>query len=93
MILKQMMQIEHNKNRDLLIPGRGQLRVRDLTSSFLAYSENIDFPEGFILPFFTRKVSIVTFSEAGYALSRSQNDTTFKFDILFSPPQHLRENS
>ena len=36
----------------------------------------IDFLESFILLFFTRKVSIVTFSEGGYTLSRSQNDKT-----------------
>ena len=29
------------------------------------------------LPFFTRKVSIVIFSEGGYTLSRTQNDKTF----------------
>ena len=38
--------------------------------------QNIDFPKSFILPFFTRKVSTVTFSEGGYALSPSQNDKT-----------------
>jgi len=63
--------------RDLYIRGRGRLRVRDLTKSFFAYSPNIDFPESFILPFFTRKVSIVILSEGGYALSRPQNDKTF----------------
>ena len=62
--------------RDLLIQGRERLRVRDLTSSFFAYSQNIDIPESFILPFFTRKVSTVIFSEGGYTLSRSQNDKT-----------------
>ena len=36
----------------------------------------IDSPESFISPFFTRKVSTVTFSEGGYTLSRSQNDKT-----------------
>ena len=30
--------------------------------SFFAYSQNIDSPESFILPFLTRKVSIVIFS-------------------------------
>ena len=52
------------------------LRVRDLTQSFFAYSQNIDSPESFILPFFIRKVSTVIFSEGGYALSRSQKDKT-----------------
>jgi len=51
--------------RDLQIRGRGWLRVRDLTWSFFASSQNIDFPESFILPFFTRKVSVVIFSEGG----------------------------
>ena len=32
--------------------------------------------EGFILPFFTRKVSTVTFSEGVYTLSPSENDKT-----------------
>ena len=41
---------------------------------FFAYSQNTDSPESFILPFFTRKVSTVTFSEGGCTLSRSQND-------------------
>ena len=36
----------------------------------------MNFPESFILPFFTRKFSIVILSEEGYALSRSQNDKT-----------------
>ena len=51
--------------RDLSIRGRGLLRARDLTSTFFAYSQNIDFPESFILPYFTRKVSTVIFSEGG----------------------------
>ena len=63
-------------NRDLQIRGRRRLRVRDFPSSFFAYSQTIDFPESFNLPFFTRKVSTVIFSEAGYTLSRSQNDKT-----------------
>ena len=33
-------------------------------------------PDSFTLPFFTRKVSTVTFSEGGYTLSRSQKDKT-----------------
>ena len=41
-----------------------------------AHSQNIDSQESFILPFFTRKVSTVTFSEGGYTLSRSQSDKT-----------------
>ena len=61
------------KNRDLYIRGRERLRVRDLT---FAYSQNIDFPESYISSYFTRKVSTVTFSEGGYALSPSQNDKT-----------------
>ena len=44
---------------------------------FFASLQNIDFPESFILPFFTKKVSTVTFSEGGYNFSRSQNDKTF----------------
>ena len=36
----------------------------------------------FILPFFTRKNSIAIFSEGAYALSRSQNDKTFKLDLV-----------
>ena len=35
-------------------------------SFFFAYSQNIDFPESFILPFFTWKVNTVVFSEEGY---------------------------
>ena len=37
--------------------------MRDLTSSFFTYSHNIDFPQSFILPFMTRKVITVAFSE------------------------------
>ena len=46
----------------------------------------------FTLPFFTRKVSTVTFSEEGYTLSRSQNDKTtdITFDNLFPPLRHSR---
>ena len=44
--------------------------------SFFAYSQNIDFPESLILPFFTRKVSTVIFSEGGYVLFLSQNAKT-----------------
>ena len=46
------------------------------TSSFIAYCQNIDSPESFILPFFTGRVNTLTFSEAGYTLSWSQNDQT-----------------
>ena len=52
-------------SRDLWIRGRGRLRVRNLTSSFFAYSQNIDSPDSFILPFFIWKVSTVIFSEGG----------------------------
>ena len=38
----------------------------------LAYSQNIDSPESFILPFFSRKVRTVTLSEGGYVLSRRE---------------------
>ena len=59
---------------------------------FFASSQNIDFQESFILPFFTRKVSTVILSECcegGYALMIK----LVTFDILFSPPRHSRENS
>ena len=68
--------------REHLIRGRGRLWIRDLTWSFFASSWNIEFPESFILPFFTRKVSFVIFSEGDYALSRSQNDKTFNIWYL-----------
>ena len=45
-------------------------------------SSKCNFPESFILPFFTRKNSIAIFSEGAYALSRSQNDKTFKLDLV-----------
>ena len=51
-----------------------QQRPLDSKTRILAYSQNTDFPESFILPFFTRKVTTVTFSEGGCTLSRSQND-------------------
>ena len=50
----------------------------------------IDSLESFILPFYTRKVSTVNFSEGGYTLSRSQNDKTSNTDNLFSPLRHSR---
>ena len=53
------------------------LWVRDLTWIFFAFPQNIDSPESYFLSYFTRKVSTVTFSEGGYALSP-----------LFSPPRH-----
>ena len=43
---------------------------------FKLFRVTIDSFESFILPFFTRKVSTVTFSEGGYTLSRSPNDKT-----------------
>ena len=43
---------------------------------FFVYSQNTDFPESFILPYFTTKVSTIIFSEGGYTLSRLQNDKT-----------------
>ena len=67
---------EFGNVRDLYIQERGRLRVRDLTLSFFAYSENMDSPESFILPFFTGNLSTVTFSGGGYTLSRSQIDKT-----------------
>ena len=69
-------QSSHLFIRDLWIQERGRLRVPDLTSSFFASSHYIDSLESFILPFFSRKVSTVTFSEGGYALSRWQKDKT-----------------
>ena len=51
---------------------------------FFAHSQNIDFPESFILPFLTRKVSTVTFSEGGCTLSRSQNNKTSNIWYLVS---------
>ena len=51
---------------------------------FFAYSLNIDSPGSFILPYLTRKVSSVIFSEGGYALSRSQNDKTSTIWYLVS---------
>ena len=77
--------------RDLQNRGRRRLRVRDLTSSFFAYSQiNIEFPESFSLPYFTRKVSTVIFSEGGCALSQSQMIKLLTFVILFLPARHSR---
>ena len=62
------------------IPGLGgRVWVRDF-----AYSQNIDFPESFILLFFTRKVRTVTLSVGDYTLSRLQNDKTSNIWKLFS---------
>ena len=60
-----------------------------------ASSQNIDFPESFILPFLTRKVSTVIFSEGSYALSRWQNDKTSNIWIILFPPlrHHARTRS
>ena len=66
-----------------------------MTSSLFASFENIDFSGSFILPFFTRKVSIVIFSEGG-TVTRSSDRKMIKlltFGILFSPPRDSRENS
>ena len=60
---------------DLQIREQGRLRERDLTYFFFTYSQNIDYPESFILPVFNSYHS-VTFSEGGYTLSQSQNDQT-----------------
>ena len=68
-----------------------------LTWSFFAYSQNIDSPERFILPFFTRKVSTATFSEGGYALSPDRKMIKLLtlitcvryFDILAKPRSRM----
>ena len=67
MILKGILETFRFKDKN-------DYKVRDLTSSSFSYSQNTDFQESFILPFFTRKVSTVTFSEGGYTLSQLQND-------------------
>ena len=74
LIFRVGLEEREREKRDLEIQGRQ--RVRDLTLSFFAYSKDIDSPESFILPFFTRKVSTVIFSERGYTLSQSQNENT-----------------
>ena len=76
--------------KDLWIGGRGGPRVRDLTENFFAYSQNIDFPESFSLPYFTRKVNSVILREGGYEPSRSQNDKTSNIKFVFSPARHSR---
>ena len=57
---------------------RTTMSTRFKLSSF-AYSQNIDTPESFIVPFFIRKDSTVIYIEGGSALSWSQNDKTFNF--------------
>ena len=49
--------------------------MRDLTQSFFAHSHNIDFPQSFILPFFTRKVSTVTSSKVFVIVASCCPDT------------------
>ena len=63
--------------------GRGRLRKRDLT---FAYSQNIDFPESFILPFFTKKLALL--SVVREEVTRSLDRKVIKlptFDNLFPP--------
>ena len=57
-------------------PLDSKTRTRFDLKFFRVFSNCIDFPENFILPFLTRKFSTVIFSEGGYAPSRSQNDKT-----------------
>ena len=53
-------------NRGLLIRGQERLLVRDLTLSFSAYSQKLDFPEIFIaLFFFITEISTVNIFEEG----------------------------
>ena len=72
--------LDHVTLKDLKIRGRERQRVRDLSLRFLTYSQKIDYPENFIVLFFSpEKLALsVIFIEGGYALSRSQNDKTSK---------------
>ena len=72
--------LDHVTLKDLKIRGLERLRVRDLSLRFLTYSQKIDYPENFIVLFFSpEKLALsVIFIEGGYALSRSQNDKTSK---------------
>ena len=54
-----------------------------MTQSFFGVFSKYRLPESFILPFFTGKVSTVTFSEGGYTLSQSQSDKLLTFNNLF----------
>ena len=47
-------------------------------------------PESFILPYFTRKVSTVIFSEGGQRSPDGKMIKLLTFDILFSPARHSR---
>ena len=77
------MQVEHNRKRDLYIWGRGRLRVRDLTWSFFASSQNVDFPQSFILPFYTRKLALLSLVKEVTRSPDRKMIKLLKFDISF----------
>ena len=84
---------EHALNREpvpLRFEDQDDYKYEIVTSGFFASSQNIDSPESFILPFFTRIVNTVIFSKGGYALSRTQNDRRLTFDDLFPSLRHSR---
>ena len=70
--------------KPLDIPGT---HLHSATFFFLAYSLKIDTLEGFIVIFFTTKVSTLISVEGGKVLSRSLND---KISNIFSPLRHSR---
>ena len=81
---------EFGNVRDLYIQERGRLRVRDLTLSFFAYSENMD----------SRRASFYHFSLENLALLSLVKEVTpspdrkliklLTFDNLFPPLRHFR---
>ena len=65
----------------ILNPER--LRVRDLTSSFFASSQNIDSPERFILPFSLEKLALLSLVKVTPSSDRKMIKL-LTFDNLFA---------
>ena len=76
--------------RDLQLRGRERLRVRNLTSRFFAYSQNIDFRKASSYHILLGKLALLSVVKE---VRRSPDGKMIKlltFDILFSPARHSR---
>ena len=67
-----------------------RLRVGDLTSSFFAYSQNIDTPESFILPFSLEKLALLPLVKEVTPSTDRKMIKFLTFDNLFPLLRHSR---
>ena len=70
-----------------------RVRVRDLTWSFFAYSQYIDFPEASFYHFSLEKLALLSLVKEVKRSPDRKMIELLTFDVLFSPPRHSRKNS